>query len=182
MKSKLLLKKAFAIILSVLLVMSITGSTAFATDIESEQDPNEYIHFTQSNTRMASDGSFDFKFSNLLTSDRFTANSTYISINTRVWLYRQDNGETSTDNSSEFCLVLYHNGIFDTEVGRYYGYANNIYGGLTFNNIKKGDKYYFTLSPTNGNFHLGPYYFQGSGDVSPVTVKWIFITYSVDLL
>lgn len=76
-----------------------------------------------------------------------------------------------TNSSTGFCLILYHDGLLDTEVGRYYGYADNIYGGLKFDNIKKGDKYYFTLAPTNEDFHRGPYCFQGYGDVSPVTVK-----------
>lgn len=171
MKFSQLSKKAIALILSFIFMLTLGCSTAFAVDFTSEVNDLDYIRFNPIDARIASDGAFDFRFSYNLRSDTFIANSTSISINTCAYLLRLDTGEISTSRTHQFCVVLKHDGIVDKEVGRYYGYADGVYGGLTFTNIKKGDKYYFTMSPTDGNFHLGPYYFKGYGDVSPVTIK-----------
>lgn len=164
-------KKIISLILSLIFILTLGCSTVFATDSSSEIDEFNYIRFNPTDTRIASDGSFDFRFSYNLRSDTFIANSTSISINTCAHLSRLGTGEITTSRTHQFCVVLKHDGIVDKEVGRYYGYADGVYGGLTFTNIKKGDKYYFTMSPTDGNFHLGAYYFEGYGDVSPVTIK-----------
>lgn len=158
-----------ATVLSVLLVAVVGCPIAFASD-KSNSDQSGYITFDSEDERMASNGKFTFEFCYNLKSDRFRANGTSIRIDTSAYIYNRDTKQTSTDSSKKFHLALYHDGIFDTYVGGYYGYADGVYGGLTFNNLEAGDKYYFVLYPDDPNMSRGPYMFTGSGQVTGVTV------------
>lgn len=136
------------------------------------ESQNNYIVFKQNdiNEKMSSNGSFDFKFNYSLTSDTFTANGTSITIQTVSYLY-DSSTRTETKNKSKKFVVKLCKTITNKEVGRYYGSADGVYGGLEFTGLTKGAKYYFIMAPLDGNFHLGPYYFQGHGKVDGVTVK-----------
>lgn len=170
MKKNHITRRAVAAFLSAVFMILAYCPVAFATNDSEVPGDSGYITFTTPTTRMESNGDFTFKFCYALTSDSFRANSTSITIETEAYIYHRETQEITTDSSKKFHLILYHDGILDKAVGGYYGYADGIYGGLTFNNLKKGDKYYFILYPDDGNMSLGPYMFTGSGKVSGVTV------------
>lgn len=163
-------KKIFAAVMSMFFALTFCSIPAFATDSVINENSTDYIDFTKSDERMSANGNFTFQFKREITSDRFVARGSYISVNTSACLMRSETGMTFTDNSEEFEVTLYRDGVVDTVVGRYIGCANNVYGGVTFSGIKKGDRYYFKMRPVAGNFTVGNYEFLGHGNVSPVDV------------
>lgn len=172
MKSKRNLYKVFAMMLAVIMMMTTYSASAFAEGVTDETE-SDYIIFTSSPTRMASDGTFEFTFNKVLQSNYFIVNSTSVTINTRACVYDKVTGAWFNDASQKFYLKLYHKGTNISEyVGGYYGCANDVYGGVTFNNLKKGDKYFFQLT-TDEALKDSRYAIKGSGKVSPVTVLYI---------
>lgn len=137
-------------------------------------DSENYIRFVESDpdSRMKSNGDFTFEFSFSCPSQEFTADGTSITICTSAKvtspLWGNDEERTSDDL---FTLTLYKkSGIFNTEVGKYTGAADGVYGGKKFTNITKGATYYFQLDPVDSNFQNGSKRFKGYGNVSNVTV------------
>lgn len=169
---KIIMRKSFICLLSAILFCS----TCLVGVSAAELSPNvfdSYIQFYNSNQRMESDGSFIFEFNYRVVSDRFTANSTSIRIDTCCVVCMWDGtGDEFTDSNEKFKVTLYHDGFFfDSAVGHYIGKADNIYGGKTFTDIKKGDKYYFEITPVNENLSMTPRHLKGYGKVSNVTVN-----------
>ena len=165
------LKKSLICLLAAIMCCSTCLVGVSAAEIQSNEFES-YIEFTNNNQRIASDGTFTFEFNYRLVSDKFTANSTTIRIDTCCIVSMWDgSGDEFTDSDEKFRVTLYHDGFFDTAVGSYVGKADNIYGGKTFSGIEKGDKYYFEITPINENLSMTPRHLKGYGKVSNVTVN-----------
>lgn len=129
---------------------------------------DNYIEFNNPNSRIDDDGSFEFQFYFSCPSDRFVANSSRITIQTRAMVQRQDIGIVTSDDL--FTLTLYKkNVIGTTEIGQYTGCADNVYGGKTFN-VTEGETYYFQLDPADPNFQMTGKRFVGTGNITNVSV------------
>ena len=166
-----MLKRHITCIISFLMVLVFVMAIGVGATETPAEDHN-YVRFLPL-TRMDSDGSFTFDFHYSCPSDKFTANSTSISINTCAKIYHMsDPSNVFTDSSQAFELILYkQNLIGTTEVGRYTGYADGIYGGRTFSGLTVGATYYFIMNPVDVNFDMTGDYFTGYGDVSNITVN-----------
>lgn len=170
-KMKTIFTKISTCFLAAIMCFFACSAGVFAADIKQEKEPQDYITFTPSQSRMESDGSFEFELHARLESGKFKANGTEITIQTACVIKLYDGtGREYTDSSEKFMVTLYRSGFIPTAVGSYVGNADNIYGGLTFTNIKQGKKYYFVIAPVDPNFSLSPKYLKGYGRVYDVTV------------
>ena len=162
------MKKILALILIISLLSGVLSVSTFASDNNSSDtaDNFEHICFLEDDNRIYSNGYFEFTIRWGVTSDTFTANSSSITIQTCAWIYDSYDHSTYNDSSKRFQLTLYKaNGTY---IGSYIGYANSVYGGLSFS-VTNGASYYFKIStldalPDNC-------YVDGYGYVSPVTVN-----------
>ena len=167
MKKKNKKRKLAAII--IMLCMCFIASVTSYADSSISNANSGYIHFSPETSigepsRLNPDGSFTFYFNYAVTSDRFKVTSTSIRIDTCAWLSSVYG--ISYDSTRAFTLTLYKALIIgSTVVGSYTGYADGIYGGLTFNGLSTSDTYFFVLG-ADPNFHLTAYHFEGYGNVS----------------
>ena len=76
---------------------------------------------------------------------------------------------TSTSEDYKYKVSLYKDGLVDTFVGSYTGYADGNRAGKSLNTTK-GSKYYFVISAVNENLSMTPYSIEGTGSVDHVTV------------
>lgn len=156
-------------LLIMLSICFITSMTSYA-DSSITNANSGYIRFSPDTSvgepsRLNPDGSFTFTFNYAVTSDRFKVTSSTIRIDTCAHLLSAY-GWTLYDSTKAFTLTLYKAHIIGaTIVGSYTGYADGIYGGLTFTGLSTSDTYFFVLG-ADPNFHLSMYQFEGYGNVS----------------
>ncbi len=157
-------KNIFKVVLLVITVCLIGAVVVSADNAE-----DNYIRFDNQNSRIESNGHFTFDFYFSCPSDEFTANEDTLTIQTRAMVYlpAHNQGEPFTSNDL-FTVTLYRKNFFgSTEIGRYTGRADNIYGGKRFT-VEKGKTYYFQLDPADSNFSKR---FIGEGDITNVTIN-----------
>lgn len=162
------MKNRTIIIFIMLSLIIITSFSSYADDTFKMAD-NGYIRFSPAvsvgePSRLNPDGSFTFYFNYSVTSDRFKVTSSSIRIDTCAHLTSVYG--TSYDSTMYFTVTLYKvNLIGSTVIGSYIGYADGIYGGLTFTGLSTSDTYYFIMN-AQPNFHHSAYHFEGYGNVS----------------
>lgn len=125
---------------------------------------HDYFAFVSGDSKMQSDGSFTFYMRNYIHSEYFTANSSSVTIYTCANIYKESTYSSYTDPNVSFTLRFYANGSLS---GSYTGYADGIYGGLTFN-VNQYDSCYFTI--TVNSTLPNSCYLNGYGKVYRVTV------------
>lgn len=161
------MKKSFISMITIaLMILSCCSPiNAFANDI-SEKD---YIKFEQPSTRISSNGYFTFDVHRSLVSGKFKANGNYVTIQTSARIYNAGTGTYRIDKSVKFRVTLCKKG--GKTIGSYVGMADNVYGGLKFTGITKGDTYYFVITVLDEDIQFSGYEsVKGSGNVSNVTV------------
>ena len=151
-------KNLLMLLLSVMLSFSCI-SVAFAST------PDEYIRFyDNSNTRINSNGTFDFLIRSLLKSDTFTADSDEITISIagKVW---DSNNSTFLTTSDTFTVTLRTSA--GVKVGK--SFTVNCDGKTVSKSfsVTEGKKYYFEIS-ANGNYSGTAKYVKGDGRVTPI--------------
>lgn len=156
-----------AVLSIVMLFMCAISSSAFNGD--QTNLPEEKFEFIplRPEERMDSDGSFTFLFRHSLTSEKFTANSSSVRIDTGAQVYDLATDSYYNDSNVLFTVTLYKsNGV---RVGRYLASADNAYGGISYPTTK-GQKYYLYFSSQTDFAGTGKY-ISGWGRVTPVTVN-----------
>lgn len=155
------------------------GTTVFAEDDStsmlegttvSAEDESNYIRFINSgNERMDADGSFEFHFQDWVESDHFIADGTSITITTTARMYVYiDDYYFDSDKYIYRLTLCKKNG---REIGYYDGCGDGNPVSETFRvGIKKGEEYYFKLKAMEPHIDLTAYHFEGTGQVSDVTV------------
>ncbi len=157
------------------------GTTVFAEDNStsmlegttvSAEDESNYIRFVNSgNERMDADGSFEFMFQDWVGSDHFTADGTSITITTTARMYVYTDTYYFDSSKYIYRLTLYkENGTFDKKIGYYEACGDGISGSERFVGIEKGEEYYFKLEVMKPYIDGTAYHFEGTGQVSNVTV------------
>ena len=134
-------------------------------------DSESYFAFVNDNTRMDSNGSFEFSLHSRLQSDSFVADSDWITIRTNAHLFQRGAAQIVYDSSVVYRITLYKDTLFPSQVGSYSGRANGNTVSEEFH-VEEGSTYYFVITidePTD--FHLTSYYLEGDGRVYPVTVE-----------
>ncbi len=168
-----MLKRIISMVLATMLLCTALITGVSAAEYDPTEDFEGYIRFVDSNKRIASDGTFEFELNYSLTSGRFTANGTSITIETTAQICMWDGtGKIVDDNDEQYTVTLYHEvWIFTMEVGSYTGTCNNKTSSKTFTNLTKGDTYFFKINPVNANLSMTAKHIKGTGIVSDVTVK-----------
>lgn len=171
------MKKIFSIIVAILSLYMLVTTSISASAVAENTDTIEFFEFTESNTRMESNGSFEFRVKLRLTSDLFYATSDTLRIDTAAWIYNQAMDEYGADpdevryadSNITFTVTLYDAGFFGGEVASYVGRCDEIYGGRTFS-VEEGHRYYIEIVP-NCDFYGTPRFVEGYGRVSPISLN-----------
>lgn len=161
------MKRIISFITCLLLLTSMSIGTIATSIDDISTDTDEYLVFTPSLERIASDGSFDFYMRIRVTSNKFYATSNTLRINTAAKIYDQATSSSYTDKSIQFRVTLYKSS--GTKVGSYVGNADNIYGGKTFN-VTSGQKYYIEITSLYDFTGTGKY-IDGYGKASPILLS-----------
>lgn len=155
MKIKSLLMLLLSLVISLNFV-----SFAFASSND------EYIKFNNNpNTRMDSDGNFDFQIRSSVKSDTFTADSDEITINISGEVWDSQN-KVWVKTSDTFSVTLYTSLGF--KVGDTFTVNCNGRSVSKSFDVTEGKKYYFQIT-ANKSYSGTAYYIIGDGCVSPVT-------------
>ena len=111
-----------------------------------ESSMDDHLTFISSPARINFDGYFEFQVRiNIFHSDRFTVDSDSVTIATSALVYNDATGEYTTDDFVRFEVCLHDQTRAGAVVGRYIGYANGIYGGVTFSNLNTSHIYYISM-------------------------------------
>ena len=133
------------------------ASTPSPNSFESFTD--DHLTFTSSPARINIDSFFEFQLRmNIFHSDRFKVDSDSVTIATSALVYNNLTETYETDDFVEFEVRLHDQTRAGAVVGYYIGYADGIYGGVTFTNLNTDHIYYLSM-------HVYPQdYFASTGN------------------
>lgn len=170
--------KRIKIMVSAVLVFALLFAVS-SSAVESVEDYRdyEYFEFVNSDSRMSSNGYFEFQLRIRLESDKFIATSDELRIDTCAhildWAYTDNedpDDDTYVDATKKFTVTLYKDGVLsDSKVGSYTGKCDNVYGGLTFS-VEKNATYYIVIT-SNYDFSGTGQWIAGYGRVSPIELS-----------
>lgn len=132
--------KILSWVMSVIMLVACTVTVCSAeNNIEELPEGNVIFIPADPRERINSEGSFTFCFCHSLTSEKFTANSNAVRIDTGARVYDLATDSYYDDSNALFTVSLYKsNGV---RVGRYLASADNAYGGISCP-VTKGSTYY----------------------------------------
>ncbi len=163
------LKRTTALITACIMIVLGFNTFAIATN-QSTTSPDDFFRFI-SDTKIASNGDFEFSFRNSVTSNKFKPTNTSITVSTIVHLKAYDGtGPELTDPSRTIKVQLYRSGLFNKLIGSYTAAADDRNRIKTFSNLNTNKKYYLVLQsndPTIGTTNLR---FEGTGHVSSIQI------------
>lgn len=160
--------------LSLAVIMMLQGlmTSSYASDT---YEVTEYFRFIDSNERMNSDGTFEYRFYAAQYSDYFYPTDDQIWIWTRTMIYDQavDEYFGTSDVNYQYKVTLYKSIIGKTLVknlGSYTGLCNGMNYQRQYD-VEVGERYFFYIERvTEVNVGTGQYY-DGYGKVSPVELS-----------
>lgn len=158
-------------VLTIILCVSLLSTSAIASEVIPGASVRSYLRFIENDSRIYSNGDFDFSFAYRVISDHFYPTRSYITISTTAYVHCADTGETYPDSSTDYqyCVRLYKKGFFDTLIGTYYGLSDGTqYNGYFV--VTEGAEYYFDIVPVDDHLWITSYSITGTGHVSNISL------------
>ena len=151
----------------VILVLSMVFSFSCISAVFASTNNEEYIRFhSNSDTRMDSDGYFDFTIRSRQRSDKFTANSDEITIRigAQIW---DTSSQDYVKTSDTITVTLYTS--LGIKVGSFTINCDGYDKSKTFK-VTDGKKYYFEVSADQSFSDRENLHIIGMGRVSPISL------------